>query len=202
MANSTNTNYNFSDRLKGDVSLSVFDKYYLQVKEKKLNKRRDFKLELAMLSPEPVHVNNSAIHWLAAALLSVLVAGYLALLVITGSGANLLYQLVTIGVASVLAVVFFFLFRKGQEHKWIFKTRSSLYPLVEIPYLKKDSAAASQFVKMLQATIDVNVRSKGYNSETLFAGEMRMLRRMVKHKVLSDKAYDKIKTNMLKSHAN
>lgn len=201
MANSTNTNYNFSDRLKGDVSLSVFDKYYLQVQEKKLNRKRDFKLELAMLSPEPVHVNNNALHWLAAGVLSLLGAGYLTSLVITSTGDSLLYRLIAIGVAVTLAVVFLVLFRKGQEHKWIFKTRSSLYPLVEIPYLVKDRDAARQFVKMMQATIDVNVSNRGYSNETLFAGEMRMLRRLVKHKVLSEKAYGKIKNNMLKSHS-
>jgi len=191
--------YSFSDRFKGDVTLSLFDKYYLQVNEKKLKKSREYKLELAILDPEPIHVKHHAIHWLAAALITALAAFYYLYSQFTAGGGILINAVVSIAVAAVLIGIFITLFRLTSERKWILQTRSSRYPLIVIPYHKKESEAASQFVQLLQGAIRQNVAKKGYNNDTLFAGEMRMLRRLAKNKVLSDKSYDQAKKHMLES---
>lgn len=189
--------YRFSHRLKGDVSLSLFDKYYLRVKEKKLKKAREFKLELAILNPKPIHVHDSTFHWLAAAIIVGLADLYFMYYLVTAGGENLMATLLAIAGATLLVAVFSVLFLYTSERKWVLETRASLYPLVEVPYRKKDSEVAAQFVQQLQAAIEQNVEKKGYSADTLFAGEMRMLRRLAKHKVLSIDTYDKAKKHML-----
>jgi len=189
--------YSFSHRLKGEVTLSLFDKYYLQVKEKKLKKSREFKIELAILNPEAIHVRDNALHWLAAAIIAGLADVYFLYYLITSGGENLLNTLAAIAATSMLIAVFSVLFLYTSQRKWVLETRASLYPLIEIPYHKKDSEAAKQFVQQLQGAIRQNVSKKGYDNDTLFAGEMRMLRRLAKHKILSIDTYDKAKKHML-----
>lgn len=191
--------YNFSDRLQGDVTLSLFDKYYLQVSEKKLKKSRDFKLELATIDPEPIHEKDLGIRWLAAMLISILAAIYLLYDQYTSGSGDLITSLIIAAVATVLSVIFLTLFRLTKKRKWVLQTRASHYPLIEIPYNKQNSEAASKFLQLLQGSIRQNLAKKGYDENTLFAGEMRMLRRLAKNKVLSDKCYDKAKKHMLES---
>jgi hypothetical protein len=192
------TAYSFSHRIKGETGLELFDKYYLQVRDRKFGRSRKFKLELAILNPEPVHVQNSALHWLAAACIAGLSALYiLFLLISTPDFSNLLSTLAAFAAAILLSLIFTALFLFTSERKWVLKTRTALYPLVEIPYHKNDKEPALRFVKNLQTAIEHNIAEKGYTHETLFAGEMRMLRRLAKKRVLSIGTYDRAKKQML-----
>jgi hypothetical protein len=198
MENDVDHQYTFSHRLKGEVELSLFDKYFLKVRERKLKRERSFKLELAILNPEPRHIQDMAIHWLAAAIVAGLAGLAFLYYLFSGAGSDDLWgTLAAVAVAALLSAVFTTLFLYTSERKWVFETRASLYPLVEIPYRKKEHAQAKQFIEQLQAAIERNVEAKGYSADALFAGEMRMLRRLAKHKVLSIDTYDKAKKHML-----
>lgn len=194
--------YSYSHRYKGNINLSLFDKYYLHVKEKKLNKAREFKLEVATLNPEPVHVKTGTRHWLIMALIAALTDTIFAFEMVTATeilGLDPITMLLALITATTLTALFGWMYLLSTQRKWVLETRSSHYPLIEIPYSQKDKESAKQFVGQLQAAIHRNVLDKEYTTETLFAGEMRMLRRLASKKVLSEKSYDKAKQQMLAS---
>jgi hypothetical protein len=203
MTSQNQNNYRFSHRYKGELNLSLFDKYYLQVEEKKLKKTREFKMEVATLDPEPIHIKGGTTHWLVAALILGLVDAYLiydAMTSTANNGAGPFDMLLLISTATLLTALFTGLYLFSMQHKWVLETRASRYPLIEIPYLRKDKVAAKEFVEQLRVAILRNLQDKEYTTDALFAGEMRMLRRLAKKHILSDKSYSKAKQQMLASH--
>lgn len=192
--------YQFSNRIKAETSLELFDKYYLAVKERKLKRKREFRLELAILNPEAQHVKRSSTHWLAAAGIAVLIGLYCVNLLLNATDNSAFWT--TLGAAAgaiLLGALFVALYVLSIERKWVINTRTALHPLVEIPYHRRDKKQAEQFVEQLQNAIEVTIAEKGYNSEHLFAGEMRMLRRLAKNRILSSSHYDRAKKQMLEN---
>lgn len=200
MKKQNTTSYQYTNRLKAETSLELFDKYYLSVKENKANKAREFKLELAILNPNLQHVKEVSFNVLAASIISALVAIYFLSLLVSSPTAN--FDIATLGAgggAALLSVLLTTLFVLSIKRKWVFETRTAHHPLVEIPYHKKDKKRAQEFASLLQNTIEKNITEKGYNSDHLFAGEMRMLRRLAKSQVLSSSNYDRAKKQMLQN---
>lgn len=203
MENQSQASYTFTHRLKGETRLELFEQYYLQVHEKKLRRPREFKLELAILKPEPLHIQTYALHWLAAASTAGLSALYFIYLLFSPANGDFLWPTLAAALAALLlSAIFGALFVMNSERKWVLETRAALYPLVEIPYRKKDRELAQGFAQELQAAIEMNIAEKGYNNEVLFAGEMRMLRRLAKHHILSLDTYDRAKKHMLESNGH
>lgn len=203
MENQSQASYTFTHRLKGETKLELFDQYYLQINEKKLKRPREFKLELAILNPEPRHVQDNAFHWLAAACIVGLSGIYFLYLLFSAPDYDNLWTLLAaIAAAALLTGIFISLFVFTSEHKWVLETRAALYPLVEIPYRRKDREQAQAFAQKLRDGIEKNIAAKGYNNEVLFAGEMRMLRRLAKHHILSLDTYNRAKKHMLENNGH
>jgi hypothetical protein len=193
-----NAHYRFHSRLKGEVELQIFNDFYLCVKERPLKKTRQFRMEIATLNPQAKKKDDLAIHWIAAAVIAGLGSVFFIYNLFTGS--ELLMPLLGILISAAISAAFTALFFYHSERKWVVETRNALCPLVVLPYHKSQQAEVEAFIKTLQQAIENNVTSKRYNSEDLFAGELRMLRRMAKNKVLSDTLYDQAKAYMMKSH--
>ena len=203
MTNQDSTLYTYTNRLKAETTLELFDKYYLAVNEKKLKRVRDFRLELAILNPEARHERKFEFHWLAAAFITGLVGLYfLNLLFGEPNQESFWTMLAATAAAFLLTAIFTGLFALSAKRRWILETRAANYPLVEIPYDTKNKKQAKQFVEMLVGAIEKNIRDKGYNNEHLFAGEMRMLRRLAKNQVLSTNNYDRAKKQMLEKNGH
>ncbi len=193
-ASVVNASYRFQSRRKGVVEIELFNGYYLCLKERILNNRRKFKIEVATLNPQARKKFSFSYHWLALAIISAAVAGYLA----TATGP--MFSPYEIPLAATISAAFLFLFVYTAERSWVVETRNSLYPLVVIPYNSKQQKEAKGFINELQEAIEKNVAEKGYRNTDLFAGEMRMLRRLANNGVLSDKLYNKAKSHMMKNH--
>ena len=193
-----NASYRFQSRLKGEVEIDLFNDFYICVKEKPLKRTRQFKMELATLNPEAVKKEDLAFHWLAAAVIAGV--GSIAFLYSLFSGGALLMSLLGAFITAGISAAFVGLFFYTSERKWVLETRNALYPLVVMPFHKHQQKEAQAFIEALQQAIEKNVNSKRYSSEDLFAGELRMLRRMAKNKILSETLYDQAKTHMMKSH--
>lgn len=194
----TDASYRFSDRYMGDHRLELFNAHYLSVSSKRLKRKHQFKLEVATLNPEAKKVEKRPWHWLAAALLCLVAAGYLLSYLLNTAEGNAVWAalggtvlLVLLGAAAIVA------FRYGIERKWVFETRASQYPLVCIPYDAATAKEAAGFVTRLTQAIVVNNDNKGYSEDDLFAGEMRMLRRLSRCGVISDDLYNSAKKQML-----
>jgi hypothetical protein len=195
---STDARYHFSDRLKGESRFELFNTHYLCGRTLRMKKQREFKMEVAILNPEAQKIEDLAWHWLVAGLLSLAAAIYLVYYLLTSPGSNnTLALLGGVGILILLSAGFTIAFWLGSERKWVFRTRAAQYPLVNIPFHKSNRKEASEFVERLQQAIITTTEKKGYSDDDLFAGEMRMLRRLAKAGVISDSIYDSAKKHML-----
>lgn len=194
----TNAHYRFHSRLKGEVELELFNDFYLSVKERQLNRLRQYRLEIAPLDETPTRREELAVQWLAAAAISGTV-GLLSLYSLFSAneiGMPLLGTFIFAGLSAAFTALYFY----QSERKWVVVTRNARYPLVEIPYSKQQRQEAQAFVDTLQQAIEKNLRDKGYSNEALFAGELRMLRRLAKKNVLSETLYGRAKAYMMERH--
>ncbi len=193
-----NASYRFHSRLKGEVEIEIFNDFYLCVKERPLKRTRQFKMELATLNPQAKKKEDLTVHWLAAALIAALGSLFFIYTLFTGSESlmPLLGVLITASISAAFTALYFY----TSERKWVVETRNALYPLVVIPFNKHQQKEVQAFIEALQQAIERNVASKHYSSEDLFAGELRMLRRLANNKVLSNTLYDQAKAHMMKSH--
>ncbi len=193
-----NASYRFYSRLKGEVEVQLFNDFFIHVKEKPLKKTRQFKLEVATLNPQAEMKMDLSIQWLAAAVIAALGSGFFIFTLFSSN--ELLTPLLGALIAAALSAGFTALFFYTSERKFIVETRNSLYPLVVLPFHKHQQKEAEAFIEKLQQAIEKNVVSKRYTSDDLFAGELRMLRRLAQKKILSDTLYDQAKAHMMKSH--
>jgi len=163
-----------------------------------MKKQRDFKMEVATLDPEVQKIERLAWHWLVAAVLMLGTAVYLLYYLFTSSDTNnTLAVLGGVGGLMLISVASAFAFVLTSERKWVFQTRAARYPLVSIPFHKGNREEAAAFTQQLQQAIIATTNKKGYSNDDLFAGEMRMLRRLAKAGVISDSIYDSAKKHML-----
>ena len=195
-----NASYRFHSRLKGEVEVQLFNDFYIYVKEKPLKKTRHFRLEVATLNPKAEMKVDLAIHWLAASMIAALGSGFFLFTLFTGNALwmSLLGAVIAAGISAGFAALYFY----TSQRKLIVETRNSLYPLVVLPFHKAQQKEAEAFIATLQQAIEKNVANKRYSSEDLFAGELRMLRRLANNKVLSDTLYAQAKAYMMKSHGS
>ncbi len=193
-----NASYRFQSRLKGEVEVDLFNDFYICVKEKPLKRTRQFKMELATLNPEAQKKEELAYHWLAAAVIAGFGSAYFLYSLFTSEALlmSLLGALIAAGISASFVALFFY----TSERKWVLETRNALYPLVVMPFHKHQQKEAQAFIELLQQAIEKNISNKRYSSEDLFAGELRMLRRMAKNRILSDTLYDQAKAHMMKNH--
>lgn len=194
----TNASYQFSDRLKGESKLELFNDHYLKMQSERLKKQREFKMEVATLNPAAKKVEERAWHWLVAGVVALCAAGYFIYYLITAAQSDEVWTVAgAIGLLLLLTAAFAFAYLLTSERKWVFETRAARYPLVTVPYDKASQKQAAAFVEQLQQAINTNTDKKGYSEDDLFAGEMRMLRRLAKAGIISDNVYDSAKKHML-----
>lgn len=198
MEMNTNASYQFSDRVKGETKLELFNDHYLRVLSCRMKQKRDFKLEVATLNPEAKKIEDMAWHWLVASVLAFGAAIYFVYYLIASADAQDVITLLGSTAGLLLASAGFALaFWISSERKWVFETRAAQYPLVTIPFRKNNRKEAGEFAELLQQAISATTDKKGYSRDDLFAGEMRMLRRLAKSGVISDSLYDSAKKHML-----
>lgn len=202
MEHRTDAQYHYSDRLKGERRLELFNDHYLSVASRRLKKKQQqFKLEVATLNPEAKKVEDMAWHWLVAAVLPLLACGYFLYYLFSGADSSeILTTLAAIGGLLLLSGAFAVAFWLGSVRQWVFQTRAAQYPLVQIPFRKRERKAAAEFAEQLEQAIRRTTEKKGYSDDDLFAGEMRMLRRLSESGILSDDIYDSAKKHMLGSN--
>jgi len=194
----TNAKYLFSNRFQGDHCFKLFNDYYLDVRREHHPEPLDFRMEVATLNPQVKHVERPAWAWLAGAAAAIAVALLLVYyLLILPSSVALPFSLAGIAVMLLLAALCSVVFLRKSERLLVFETRAANYPLVPIPYNRQSRGEAEHFVKQLAQAIKARTEQKGYNREELFAGEMRMLRRLAESGALRSDAYDSAKKRML-----
>lgn len=188
-------------RLKDDIRVELFNGHYLRYQSELLKKRQSFDIDIAILDPKGKNDEDSAIHWMAAAILFGLSNIYFIYRLISElSIDNLLLAGGALLITGAIAAGLVALFYRQSIRSWTFYTLSARYPLVEIIYRPEQRAEAARFAEALSSAIYKTLADKGHSSDTLFAGEMRMLRRLADSKILTTEQYDLAKAHMMKSH--
>ncbi len=197
----SNAKYRFSNRFQGEHRFELFNEHYLSVRSKLGLRPTEFKMEVATLQPEAKRVERPAWFWLASTILILGITAFIAITVITHPEAvDLLIAGGAIAVLLLLSGYCAAVFLRKSERIWVFETRAAHYPLINIPYSRHCRREAAEFVVRLEQAIRETTEQKRYNKDDLFAGEMRMLRRLAKSGVLSDDMYDTAKKSMLGDH--
>lgn len=197
----SNAKYRFSNRFQGEHCFELFNEHYLSIRSKLGLRPVQYRLEIATLRPEARRVERPAWFWLATTLLILVACGFLSFTLLTRPDTVDLH--IAGGAIAVLALLASYcaaVFLRKSERLWVFETRTAHYPLISIPYSRQCSRKATVFVVQLEKAIKATTEQKGYNKDDLFAGEMRMLRRLAKSGVLSDDMYDTAKKSMLGDH--
>ena len=189
----------FQKRLfNGHRKFEIVKQHYLVVTYKSLYGRiNNYRLDLLALDPRGRHLVQLAWPWLIA-------AGIMGVLAVTSSLLHSwpkdlawqygLHTLTSIGAVGAATLIFIFIYRSSFER--IYYTRHSDVPLVSLFSNRPDRKQFRQFTKNLETIITDLSERNALSVKDQFAGEMKMLRRLVQEKVITEEAYTEAKNKL------
>jgi len=183
----------------GERRFELKDGRYLFVDVKQLKRNKSYQLDLVALEPKSKYRFSVNWPWLAAAAVVMLVHYVLLQLL------PLLFQIslddyafpLTLGLAS-LAFIFLIVFVATSSMERVFVASNTNFPLVRLLVRKPDSKAYRAFLAQLENSIKSVSENIQLDKQQLLAGELRMMRRLTKHDIVSEKQYEQIKTRLMK----
>ena len=185
----------FSDERRFEIK----DGRYLFVDIKKLRKNTTYQLDLVALEPKSKLRINIAWRWLLAAAV-VILSTYTALEILPQHiDVNLKNYAspITLGSAS-LAVIFLILFVVTTCRERVFVASHSNFPLVRLLIGKPNHKAYNTFLRHLENRIITLSGHLKLGNQQRLAGELKMIRRLSKVGVLSEKEYKRFKSKLMK----
>jgi len=166
---------------------------FLSFLEKKKASEKNYRVNLPLLSSEPIHNKVIIWKWLHLTLLTALLAGvsiYLAIEKIINPD----YCLIASIIASSLAFIFFLAFIYYMRDEYIFSSYFGEAKLFLIENKKPDQQAFDNFFIKLQQMIDTT-QSVLSISDRLVA-ELKMCRRLRDEGIISDETYTHVRTTI------
>jgi len=187
-----------ANALKGTVREFQFysaSHLLLSLAKKKKAEAKNFRVDLAWLSSEPVHNKIIVWKWLFGALISAALTGMFIFLAINET-VKLEYSAVA-GTASLTAtLIFSLIFIYQMRNEYIFKSHFGGARLFLIENNKPDQAKFDKFFISLQQAIDKS-KAKISVSDRL-VGELKMCRRLRDEGIINDKTYTIARTVIFK----
>lgn len=185
----------FSDKRRFEIK----DGRYLFVDINKLKRNTNYQLDLVALEPKSKLRISIAWPWLVAAALVMLTA-YFALELLPQFFEVSLNDYafpIKLGSAS-LAFLFLVLFVVTTCLERVFIAANTNFPLVRLLIGKPDRKSYQAFLTHLENRINTLSEHLKLDEQQRIAGELRMLRRLSKHDVISEKEYERFKTKLMK----
>jgi len=185
----------FSDKRRFEIK----DERYLFVDINKLKRNTNYQLDLVALEPKSKLRINIAWSWLVAAAVVILAAYFVLELLpqfFDVSLNNYAFP-ITLGTAS-LAFLFLILFFVTSCRERVFVAANTNFPLVRLLIGKPDRKAYHAFLTRLENRIKTLSEHLQLDEQQRIAGELRMMRRLTKHDVLSEKEYERFKSKLMK----
>jgi len=183
----------------GERRFELKDGRYLFVDVKQLKRNKSYQLDLVALEPKSKYRFSINWPWLVAAAVVMLVHYFLLQLlpqIFQISLDDYAFPL-TLGLAS-LAFIFLILFVATSSMERVFVASNTNFPLVRLLVRKPDSKAYRAFLAQLENSIKAVSENIQLDKQQLLAGELRMMRRLTKHDIVSEKQYEQIKTRLMK----
>lgn len=185
--------------LSGERRFEIKDGRYLFVVINKLKKNTAYQLDLVALKPKSIIRINIAWSWLLAAAVIILIS-YTALEIlpqyIDVNLENYAFP-IRLGSAS-LAVIFLILFVVTSCRERVFVASNTNFPLVRLLIGKPNRKAYNTFLRHLENRIKALSEHLQLNNQQQLAGELRMIRRLSKIGVISEKEYKRFKSKLMK----
>lgn len=183
----------------GERRFELKDGRYLFVDVKGLQRNKSYQLDLVALEPKSKFHLTFKWPWLVAA------AGTMLLLYFILQSLPQLFQIqldeyafaLTLGLGS-LAFIFLILFVATSSVERVFVASHTNFPLVRLLIRKPDAKSYRSFLSALETSIQAVSDKIQLDQQQLLAGELRMMRRLTKHNVLSEKQYEQIKSRLMK----
>lgn len=185
----------FSDERRFEIK----DGRYLFVTINKLKKNTTYQLDLVALEPKSKFRINIAWPWLLAAAV-VILTSYTALEILPQYiDINLKDYAFPIRLGSAsLAVISLILFVVTSCRERVFVASNTNLPLVRLLIGKPNRKAYRNFLSHLENRILVLSKHLQLNNQQQLAGELRMIRRLSKIGVVSEKKYNRFKSRLMK----
>ena len=185
--------------LSGERRFVIKDGRYLFVEINKLKKNTTYQIDLVALEPKSKIRINIAWSWLLAAAV-VILTSYTAL--------ELLPQYIDINLknyafpirlgSASLAVISLILFILTSCRERVFVASNTNLPLVRLLIGKPNRKAYRAFLNHMENRILVLSKHLQLNTQQQLAGELRMIRRLSKLGVVSEKKYNRFKSRLMK----
>jgi hypothetical protein len=187
-----------SNTLKGTVREYQYysnSHLLLSLVKKKKSEEKKFRVNLAWLSPEPVHIKIIIWKWLYGALASTTLMGLFIFLINNGT-LEITFGAVLSTASLTAALILFLIFIYQIRNEYIFKSYSGGVNLFVIENKKPDQAAFDKFFITLQQAID---KSKtGIPVSDQLIGELKMCRRLRDESIIDDETYTMARTAIFK----
>ena len=185
----------FSDERRFEIK----DGRYLFVETNKLKRNTNYQLDLVALEPKSKLRISIAWPWLVGAAVVILAAYFVLELLPQFFGVSLNDYAFPIKLGSAsLAFLFLILFVVTTCRERVFIAANTNFPLVRLLIGKPDRKAYLAFISHLENRIKTLSEHLQLDEQQRIAGELRMMRRLTKHDVLSEKEYERFKTKLMK----
>ena len=163
------------------------------------NNKKDSSYRIDIIALRSKHKRSFSLAWpwlVAAALLIVLLMTEIQFQFIFPADSWLsTLGLIFIGVLSIVCLGLFF---KFSYSRYIFRTRHSKVPLVEIWAGSPSRKAVNNFIKLMEQRIDKAHNHMNLTMDQQLTGEMKMLRRLVEENILQQSLYDSARAKLMK----
>ena len=184
---------------KGERQFEIRENRYIYVSQNSPKGKTEYLVDLVGISPVTHARLNLAWKWFIASLISL---GLLLLvLFILPEPLEKLLPGITLPLAIGIAfftLLFIVMSIAYSRIEHVFCSTYANFPLIKLLTAKPDRKQYKQFIKQIQATIEQLTQSVQLDDQKRIAGEIKMLRRLIKHGVLSESEYEKIKTRLFK----
>ncbi len=185
----------FSDERRFEIK----EGRYLFVDINKLKRNTAYQLDLIALKPKSKLRIYIAWPWLLAAAVVFLISYSVLEFVPQIFDVNLENYAFPIMLGSgSLAFIFFILFIVTTCRERVFVSPYTNFPLVRLLIGKPNRKAYQAFVTYLETRIKTLSKHLQLNDQQRIAGELRMMRRLTKNNVLSEKEYERLKSRLMK----
>jgi hypothetical protein len=183
----------------GERRFELQDGRYLFVDVKGLKRNKSYQLDLVALEPKSKYRFTINWPWLVAAAAVMLMLYFLLQLLpqlFEISLENYAFPL-TLGLTS-LAFLFLVVFVATSYLERVFVASNTNFPLVRLLIRKPDRKSYRSFLSLLETSIKSVSENIQLDNQQRLAGELRMMRRLTKHNILSEKQYEQIKSRLMK----
>jgi hypothetical protein len=172
---------------------------YLMIEVNRLKRNKSYQLDLVALKPKSKYRFTISWSWAVAAA-GVMLLHYFLLQLLPQFFQIKLddYALpLTLGMTS-LAFIFLILFVATSNLERVFVASNTNFPLVRLLLRKPDTKSYRAFLSRLEKAIQTVSENIHLNDQQLLAGELRMMRRLTKYDVLTEKKYEQVKSRLMK----